>query len=483
MLVTLPVAFGNSAEAAGFKTTKTSYVDLVDPINDWIMPILTTGDKPVGGSYVFDTIPDGIGMVDAKKGKDDKNGKVVAYVNHEISGNAKVSKITLNKDGEVTEAKMVIGADGIGVGASGYSRFCSSSMAADGPFKKTPYYITNEEDVDNVGVLGRVVFINTKTDAVTATDDLGLMAHEQTINIPWFWDHKKKVVMLTAEDGPAGQSELYLHVSDSVEDLLAGDGTLYVWGADGMPGADWRDFPAIGGGSLPGTFIPIDDTWKAAGDPAAQLDLDAIGVGGMQFIRLEDAAIDKRSNKGNIVYIADTGEKDPVLDSEALATSDYIHGRIYKLTFTDKNDPTKAKMEVILDGDAPGNPGSELDSFGHPMLSNPDNMDTSKNSLMIQEDRIGSTRFPATTGEEAANTVRNAKILLYDLGSGELETVAYMNQLYTKDVAHGITESSGIHDASEWYGKGTWLFDVQGHAPWEAAKIDGQLSLLKVKNS
>jgi hypothetical protein len=481
ILVSLPVAFGNNAEAVGFKTSKTSYVDLVDPINDSIMPILTTGD--IVGPYTFDQIPDGIGMVSSKKmWDDDKHGNVIAYINHEIDGGgSKVSKVTLNKDGEVIDAKMVIGADGLGGTPSGYSRFCSSSMASDGAFKKNPYYLTNEE-VD----AGKVVLINTKTDAVTPLDDLGLFAHEQTINIPKFWDTAKKVVMLLPEDGPAGQSELYMHVADSVADLLAGNGKLYVWTA-GTTNNDWRDFPAIGGGSLSGTFVELPDTWKTpTSQPTAdkQLAADAHDIGAMQFIRLEDATVDKRTNKDNIVYIADTGEVNPAPDGVVIPTTDFNHGRIYKLTFTDKNDPTKAKMEVILDGNAAGNPGSALDVKGRPMMSNPDNMDTSKNSLMIQEDRISSTRINSgSPGYDASDPRNNAKILRYDLDTGTLEVIAYMNQLYTAGLRHGDTESSGIHDASEWYGKGTWLFDVQGHGPWEAAKIDGQLSLLTVKGS
>ncbi len=71
-----------------------------------------------------------------------------------------------------------------------------------------------------------------------------------------------------------------------------------------------------------------------------------------------------------------------------------------------------------------------------PFIS-PDNMDTSVNSLMVQED------------------ADNAKIWRNDLGSGSWDVVATVND--------PDGESSGIVDASEWFGSGAWILDVQGH--------------------
>ena len=52
-------------------------------------------------------------------------------------------------------------------------------------------------------------------------------------------------------------------------------------------------------------------------------------------------------------------------------------------------------------------------------------------------------------------------------------------------VGAGVWETSGIIDADELFGPGSWLFDVQAHSPTTAPKPntveDGQLLLLTPK--
>jgi hypothetical protein len=60
-----------------------------------------------------------------------------------------------------------------------------------------------------------------------------------------------------------------------------------------------------------------------------------------------------------------------------------------------------------------------------------------------------------------------------------LEIVAYENQLADIAAKHGDWESSGIIDASSFYGKGYWLLDMQAHSLQEG----GQLLLMKVDGS
>ena len=100
-------------------------------------------------------------------------------------------------------------------------------------------------------------------------------------------------------------------------------------------------------------------------------------------------------------------------------------------------------------------------------MTNPDNIDTSANSLMVQED----------TDE--------AKIWHQDLATGTWSVVATVND--------PDGESSGIVDASDWFGPGSWILDVQGHGSNFAEEIDsegilrkledGQLLLMKIPGS
>jgi hypothetical protein len=74
-------------------------------------------------------------------------------------------------------------------------------------------------------------------------------------------------------------------------------------------------------------------------------------------------------------------------------------------------------------------------------MKNPDNLGISSDSLMIQEDV--SSGFAS-------------RILRYDLASGSLTDVAHVNTIGW--------ESSGIVNASAFFGDGAWLLDVQAHS-------------------
>jgi hypothetical protein len=96
----------------------------------------------------------------------------------------------------------------------------------------------------------------------------------------------------------------------------------------------------------------------------------------------------------------------------------------------------------------------------------PDNVDTSKKSLMVQED------------------TDNAKIWQYDMSKDAWRVVA--------TVTDPDGESSGIVDASQWFGQGTWLLTIQGHGVNVAEeqvgdvlykRESGQLVLLKIPAS
>ena len=126
----------------------------------------------------------------------------------------------------------------------------------------------------------------------------------------------------------------------------------------------------------------------------------------------------------------------------------------------DENNPRKVtSLTVLAQGDSDAN-----DAFV-PFV-NPDNMDTSVNSLMVQED------------------TSDALIWRYDLDD-TWEVVASVND------PRG--ESSGIVDASAWYGEGAWLLDVQAHGTNVDEELqpdgtllkreDGQLMLMKIPGS
>ena len=147
------------------------------------------------------------------------------------------------------------------------------------------------------------------------------------------------------------------------------------------------------------------------------------------------------------VYVADTGRTrvvpDPATGRMIRGPSGTVgqadNGRIFRFEFN-KNNPRKVdSFSVFADGDAPSSPEFVA-------MINPDNIETSMYSLMVQED------------------TEDARIWNRNLATGTWSVVARVND------PNG--ESSGIVDASEWFGSGAWILDVQGHGQDVLSEFD-----------
>jgi hypothetical protein len=169
------------------------------------------------------------------------------------------------------------------------------------------------------------------------------------------------------------------------------------------------------------------------------------------------------------VYFADTGEPralpDPATGRLRRGPSGTIgpwpNGRIFKMVL-DRKDPRKVtSLSILVDGDVRGAAGSgALD-----LIHQPDNVETTNDLLLWQEDPGSHNQYPLGTGT-------TARIWAYDLKRGGAPfVVARVNQSAdegptdvdastTKGLA-GAWESSGIVDASKFFGKGTFLVDIQ----------------------
>jgi hypothetical protein len=104
------------------------------------------------------------------------------------------------------------------------------------------------------------------------------------------------------------------------------------------------------------------------------------------------------------------------------------------MEFAPDNPRKVVDLSILLDGNFSTNPFSP-----GPALRAPDNIGISDHSLMLQED----------------TTSQVSRILRYDLATGTWSVVGSVNDRQW--------ESSGIVDASDFYGPGTWLLDVQAH--------------------
>jgi hypothetical protein len=147
-------------------------------------------------------------------------------------------------------------------------------------------------------------------------------------------------------------------------------------------------------------------------------------------------------------------------------------GRLYRLDLNPNDIFGPARLTVIYNAD-------HIVAAGGDIAVSPDNIDVSEDYIMINEDGTAESRVVM------AAKGRNGNIWRLDLHDnyaaeivGELTSVG-RDGIMTDP---GVWETSGIIDTSSLFGPGTWLFDVQAHAPTTApapnSAEDGQLLLM-----
>ncbi len=481
-----------AAPESGYLTDQAPAITLDPslPAGADVKAIINSGD--VLGDFLFEGIPDGIGIRPGAAAH-----TVDVYVTHEQSTvpfagardtqDSSISLLTLDtkagsRQGSVLSASVALGPE------LGYLRFCTAFMAGPAEGFSTYTFFTGEESNDVVAVppgapygpdpawapkrqAGYVVALNTDTGESTHIPGMGRLNHENTVAIPGGWD---QLALLTTDDTfLAPSSQLYLYLADTEDDVLDDRGTLWALRVTSKNGAAVDPADPFNGANdyldlgvddvMTAEFIPVPDA-IADGD---QNDLEnwsnANNV--FQAIRLEDLAYDR--NDPRVVYIADTGATRVVPSATTgrlvrgpggtIGRAD--NGRIIQMVFN-VDDPTVVdSITVLADGDATG-------SDKYVPFTSPDNVDTSKKSLMVQEDTA------------------NAQIFQYRFNQETWRSVA--------TVIDPLGESSGIVDASEWFGGGRWLLDVQGHGSNVFATTEngilvkresGQLMLLTIPGS
>lgn len=446
------------------------------PAGSEIKPLITTGDEL--DSFVFEGIPDGIGWVD------NGDGTVDTYVTHEQSRvpfqgladfvDSSISRLTIN-----TENRRIFDAEVALPPSAGFIRFCSAFMSGAAEGFASPVFFANEESDDDLPVptgaiygpdpffapantreAGYAVALDVATGTYTEIPGMGRHNHENTVVVPGAWSDA--AIALSGDDTfNAPSSQLYMYKAATPAGLVADTGSLYAFRVTGTNGAplvnpadpfnganDYGDIEE--GDDWQGEFIQVPDDVAdgtlATASPQAGLENWSNQNNVFQFIRVEDIAYDR--NDPTVVYFADTGERRarPDLDPSDPDAPDgrldrgpssfngpYPNGRIFRLEF-DPADPLKVtSFSILLNNDLGGlnNPA---------VMHQPDNVDTSEDSLMVQED---SSQAP------------NSRIWRYDFTSQEWSVVA--------SVRDAAWESSGIADASDAFGDGAWLVTIQAH--------------------
>jgi Bacterial protein of unknown function (DUF839) len=442
--------------AVGFVTSQPAQARAVLP-QAGVKPIITVGD-PIPGATdadaeqrVWAPIPDGLGAYPTADG-------LVLFANHEITSggvagrfrNARVSRLVLDpatlsvKSGSypITGQR----SSGAPIGPL-VQRLCSAVFNGPEEGFLPGWFFTGEESAAATSG-GMQLAVSQDGSETKQLPWLGRVAHENYIAIPGFGT---KTVLLGTDD-TNGASELYMYVANSAADVLVGSGKLYAFASDQA----MHSGNLTPGQSLTGKFLEIAD--PSALPAALQTQADNLGDhGAMPFVRLEDIDYSRSADeRGPAVYFVDTGNDltsgrtaGKVNVQCSLAPCDR-HGSIYRMELDAANPTMGTKLTLlarsrgVLAGD----------------WASPDNISVSRKSLMLQED-------PAYSGFNRPERIWNFKLKAGGSLGQATAVVELENQKFTgntcSEPAGTCWESSGIIDASDWLGEGTWLFDVQAH--------------------
>jgi hypothetical protein len=132
----------------------------------------------------------------------------------------------------------------------------------------------------------------------------------------------------------------------------------------------------------------------------------------------------------------------------------FPNGRIFRMVLNPLDETQVTSLSILVEGDPDGAASAGNVNFIH----NPDNVETTANSLLIQEDPGSQNQYPASN---SAGTT--ARIWRYDLNTRALTVVAKVNQSQDPAANQGSWESSGIVDASSAFGPGAFLVSIQAH--------------------
>jgi hypothetical protein len=480
------------AASADEITAVKSYVVPVSP-HYRVQPLLSVGEQVPNTSdpskiYQMIGIPDGLG---AHKLPD---GNTALFMNHEL-GNAVlsepnlggplnrgafISRWVLGKTGCVISGEraydvVVDEANGLTLPAPqadnatpGFARFCSGSFSFREAGLDRPMYFTGEEGggagtFDGKGGMAAVVFDR----ELHTLPKLGHFPWENSLVRPAVG---AQTVIMCMEDGPTTpDNQLYMYVGAKSKAAGASvlsrngldTGKLYAFVADAGSPASEIDFTA---GSITGSWVEIPGA-----DALTEVGLEAAsdGAGAFGFIRIEDGAWSKKDK--NLFHFVTTGN----------GAGNRL-GRLYEVKFDRKNILGKATITLNVNADA-------VEAAGGDIAFAADNMDVSKDFLMINEDGHSDSR------PKYASRAREGSIWRYDLKNSYAPVrIAELNPPGTA-IAPGQTappavpvpgtwETSGIIDASAFFGRDTWLTVVQAHSPTLAPAPntveDGQLLLI-----
>jgi hypothetical protein len=336
------------------------------------------------------------------------------------------------------------------------ARFCSGFLAGRANGFDRWIYLTNEEEqtaantFDGMGGVSVAIYDN----ELHTLPDLGRYSKENTVVQP----HRgTRAVIFSTEDGPPTlDNQLYMYIGKKRRSARASvlernglvDGTLYVFRSLDPARNSERTFVT---GSVRGEWVPIPN---AGALTDVQLEAASDAANAMTFVRPEDGAFNP--NNPNEFFFDTTGSSS--------GSDEGVNelGRLYSLRLHSGNPLKSATLTIVYNADL-------VVAGGGDTALSPDNLDTSRRYLMINED--GTTESRAVMAAKG----RDGSIWRFDLVKGrgvgvDASTATRVAELNPPGrdgvpVGPGVWETSGIIDASALFGDDTWLSDAQAHPP------------------
>lgn len=456
-----------------------------------LQPLVTTGQKIAltggapGDSFRFVGIPDGLGAFGA-------NGQLTLLAHHEFTltaggpagpmpTGARISNLQLSYENRGACASATVQSGKYEIvnvykgeppvlqvpGTPRMTRFCSAFLADQKVGFDRPIMMSGEESggAATFDGQGASAFATCNGDCYHLPR-LGHFNWENQVVLP---GTGQQTVILGLEDAGSLTSQLYVYVGTkqpAASDWLSinglNNGQSYVFKYNDAAHKDEVTFAAKGT-STTGSWAQIN---YALTD--VQLEAQVQGLGAFNFIRIEDGASDPRTT--GVFYFVTTG-------SPGTANP---FGRLYKLTFDPANILAGATMTLVLDG-----------SEG---IVSPDNIDINRHGqMMLCEDPNYNLAVPPL------NLTRDTYLWSFNIDTPVVNPVPVAEMDRPAQQAHALAipgnfvvagtnrpgdqEFSGVIDAEDWTGPGTWLFDIQAHAlrivPTAETVEGGQVLLLR----
>ena len=396
-------------------------------------------------NFIFAGSADGAGLLK------NTDGTYTLLVNHE--DNFAVSRITFDKTLKPTKGDYILNSDG------GKWRLCSATMATPAEHGFGPLYLTCGES----GVESRTHAINPYGDAAQngntrELEGLGRWSAENAVPLNKNAYPGKTAIIIGDDDSSAGGGQLAMYLTNTVGDL--NNGALYILRRkDG----NVREMDLKTGAKVDVEFVAVPNHKTLSG---AQINTVSNDLKSIKFGRVEDIDYRKGSAANNReVYFNVTGQNNSGTNADYSRTK---YGRVYRLIM-DANDPLKATLEVVLDGDDRNGVARQF--------QNVDNIYVGTNFAYVQED-------PNSYGDET----HDAYIYQFNLATGALKPAVVLDhrreaadkELYNRNInfsyqnsRFGQWEYGAMIDVSETIGvPDSFIISLQPHT-WLDKKYIG----------